>query len=104
MSQLRRTTTLYSTVLCRPPKYRPVTTFWSTRLRALGRTKIAGRACRVISGEGAGLPSSRAKVRVSPEGGNGGGGHSYQMFGFRNIGGTTCILRGYPPVVASAPG
>ncbi|HEY3034953.1 MAG TPA: DUF4232 domain-containing protein [Streptosporangiaceae bacterium] len=49
-------------------------------------------------------PCAASQVRVSPDGGNGGGGHSYQMFAFRNVSRTTCILRGYPSVVASEPG
>ncbi|HEV2256427.1 MAG TPA: DUF4232 domain-containing protein [Streptosporangiaceae bacterium] len=48
-------------------------------------------------------PCTAAQVRVSPDGGNGGGGHSYQTFAFRNVSRTTCILRGYPAVVASEP-
>jgi hypothetical protein len=49
-------------------------------------------------------PCTASDVRVVPDGGNGGGGHSYQTFVFRNIGTTTCVLRGYPSVVASEPG
>lgn len=49
-------------------------------------------------------PCTASQVRVSPDGGNGGGGHSYQTFAFRNVSKTACILRGYPPVVASEPG
>jgi len=49
-------------------------------------------------------PCTAAQVRVFPDGGNGGGGHSYQTFAFRNVSRATCLLRGYPPVVASEPG
>ncbi|HEY5985574.1 MAG TPA: DUF4232 domain-containing protein [Streptosporangiaceae bacterium] len=49
-------------------------------------------------------PCTASQVRVSPDGGNGGGGHFYQTFAFRNISQTTCVLRGYPSVVASEPG
>jgi hypothetical protein len=49
-------------------------------------------------------PCTASDVRVVPDGGNGGGGHSYQTFVFRNVGTTSCVLRGYPSVVASEPG
>jgi hypothetical protein len=49
-------------------------------------------------------PCTAAQVRVSPDGANGGGGHCYHTFAFRNVSGTTSILRGYPSVVASEPG
>jgi len=49
-------------------------------------------------------PCTSAELRVFPEGGDGGGGHSYQTFALRNVSRMTCILRGYPSVVASQPG
>jgi hypothetical protein len=49
-------------------------------------------------------PCTASQVRVSPDGGNGATGHLFAYFAFRNVSRTTCILRGYPPVVASEPG
>jgi len=49
-------------------------------------------------------PCTASQVRVSPDGGNGATGHSFAYFAFRNVSRATCILRGYPPVVASEPG
>src|SRR6266568_2643285 len=49
-------------------------------------------------------PCTASQVRVSPDGGNGATGHLFAYFAFRNISRATCILRGYPPVVASEPG
>src|SRR5712691_7743338 len=48
-------------------------------------------------------PCTSSDLRVFPAGGNGGG-HAYQTFALRNVSRTTCILRGYPSVVASKPG
>jgi hypothetical protein len=44
------------------------------------------------------------KARASPDGGNGATGHSFAYFAFRNVSRATCILRGYPSVLASEPG
>ena len=49
-------------------------------------------------------PCTAAQVRVSPAGRNGAGGYLFWYFAFRNVSGTTCVLRGYPYVVASEPG
>jgi hypothetical protein len=49
-------------------------------------------------------PCTASQVRVSPDGGNGATGHLFAYFAFRNVSRATCILRGYPPVVASEPG
>lgn len=45
-----------------------------------------------------------ADVAVSPLGQNGGGGHTYQTFAFRDAGPRPCILRGHPRAVATEPG
>jgi hypothetical protein len=45
-----------------------------------------------------------ADVQVTPDGGNGGGGHLYRTYDFRNAGTGPCLLRGFPRVVASEPG
>ena len=39
-SGLHARTSLYCRVSCRPPKYRPVTTFWSTKRRLGGRVTV----------------------------------------------------------------
>ncbi len=49
-------------------------------------------------------PCTAAQVRVSPNGRNGAGGHLFEYYAFRNVSRTTCILRGYPHVVATEPG
>lgn len=49
-------------------------------------------------------PCTAAQVRVSPDGSNGATGFLLWYFTFRNVSGTTCVLRGYPHVVASEPG
>jgi hypothetical protein len=49
-------------------------------------------------------PCTAADLRVFPAGGNGATGHSEFTFGLRNIGATTCLLKGYPRVVATEPG
>ena len=49
-------------------------------------------------------PCTAAQVRVSPAGRNGATGYLFWYLSFRNVGGATCILRGYPQVVASEPG
>lgn len=49
-------------------------------------------------------PCTAAQVRVTADGGNGATGHSFAYFAFRNVSKTTCVLRGYPAVVASEPG
>lgn len=45
-----------------------------------------------------------AQVRVSPDGQNGATGDLLWYFAFRNVSGSTCILRGYPSAGASEPG
>jgi uncharacterized protein DUF4232 len=49
-------------------------------------------------------PCTAADIRVRPDGGNGGGGHQYSTFAFRNISSSSCLLKGFPRVVASEPG
>ena len=49
-------------------------------------------------------PCTAAQIRVSPDGQNGATGDSLWYFAFRNVSGSTCILRGYPSAVASQPG
>ncbi len=49
-------------------------------------------------------PCTASQLRVSPAGRNGATGHLFAYFAFRNVSRTTCVLRGYPPVVASEPG
>jgi len=49
-------------------------------------------------------PCIAAQVRVTADGGNGATGILFAYFAFRNVSKTTCILRGYPAVVASEPG
>ena len=49
-------------------------------------------------------PCTAAQVQVSPTGRNGATGFLLWYFTFRNVSGTTCLLSGYPHVVASEPG
>jgi hypothetical protein len=49
-------------------------------------------------------PCTAAQVQVSPARPNGATGYLFWLFAFRNVSGTTCVLRGYPSVVASEPG
>jgi len=52
----------------------------------------SGPACRSVD------------VSATYDSGNGGGGHSYQTYAFRDVGSRPCILRGFPRVVATEPG
>lgn len=49
-------------------------------------------------------PCRGSDVRVSPDGGNGAGGHTALTFAFRNVSHGTCILQGFPRLVAAEPG
>lgn len=44
------------------------------------------------------------RVGLDAEGRNGGGGHLYQTLDFRNVSRSTCVLAGFPRVVAVQPG
>lgn len=49
-------------------------------------------------------PCSAADLRAFADGGNGAGGHTEFTLGLRNVGQSTCLLKGYPRVVATEPG
>lgn len=49
-------------------------------------------------------PCSAADVSVAVDSRNGAGGHSVTWLRFRNRGNTTCLLAGYPTVIATEPG
>jgi len=49
-------------------------------------------------------PCTAEQVRVSADGGQGATGHNFAYYVFRNVSAKQCILRGFPSVVASAPG
>lgn len=49
-------------------------------------------------------PCTVADVRATAIGGNGGGGTSVDIISFRNVSTSTCVLKGYPHVVATEPG
>jgi hypothetical protein len=63
-----------------------------------------GRSSKPAAGEGA-RPCGADDVQVDRRtGANGAGGHSLHILAFHNVGTRTCVLQGYPAVVASAPG